>query len=197
MIHRRHVLLAIPAALLLATVPASAAPDPAAFIDQTGHDLIAIVNGTASLADKQVALQAVVDRAVDVDAIAKFCLGRFWRTASAAQRAAYQQLFHRVLMKSITGHLGEFQGVTVTVGKTVPRDDAVGVTSVIARPNSAPANVEWLVSTATGSPRIIDVVAEGTSLRLTQRSDYAAFIGQHGGDVNALIDALKQQADKS
>jgi phospholipid transport system substrate-binding protein len=38
------------------------------------------------------------------------------------------------------------------------------------------------------------VIAEGTSLRLTQRSDYAAFLSRNGNSVQALIDALKQQA---
>jgi phospholipid transport system substrate-binding protein len=37
------------------------------------------------------------------------------------------------------------------------------------------------------------VVAEGTSLRLTQRSDYTSFLSQHNGDVGALIAALKRQ----
>ncbi len=27
-----------------------------------------------------------------------------------------------------------------------------------------------------GSPKIVDVIAEGTSLRLTQRSDYASYL---------------------
>ena len=53
-----------------------------------------------------------------------------------------------------------------------------------------------MVSTDTGSPRIIDMIAEGTSMRLTQRSDYYAFLAQHNNSVQALIDALKQQASR-
>jgi phospholipid transport system substrate-binding protein len=44
-----------------------------------------------------------------------------------------------------------------------------------------------------GSPKIVDVVAEGTSLRLTQRSDYASYLSQHGNNVDALIAAMKAQ----
>jgi phospholipid transport system substrate-binding protein len=43
-------------------------------------------------------------------------------------------------------------------------------------------------------PKVIDVIAEGTSLRLTQRSDYLAYIGRNGNALGPLIDALRQQA---
>ena len=45
-----------------------------------------------------------------------------------------------------------------------------------------------------GKLKVIDVIAEGTSLRLTQRSDYGAFLGRNNNDVQALINALKKQA---
>jgi phospholipid transport system substrate-binding protein len=47
---------------------------------------------------------------------------------------------------------------------------------------------------AEGPPMVIDVIAEGTSLRLTQRCDYASFLSRNGNNVQALIDALRQQA---
>ena len=66
--------------------------------------------------------------------------------------------------------------------------------TVIRRPNQQPNNVQWVVSQATGRPKIIDVIAEGISLRVTQRSDYSAFISRNNNDVNALISAMRQQA---
>ena len=44
-----------------------------------------------------------------------------------------------------------------------------------------------------GGPKIVDVVAEGTSLRLTQRDDYASYLARNNDSVQALIDALKRQ----
>ena len=194
---RRTLLLAALAAAAIA--PAARAASPAetasAFIEQTGKQLLAIVNNTASAAGRQADLQRIVDSSVDVDAVAKFCLGRFWRTATPEQQAQYLQLFHRVLLKNITGKLGDYQGVTFTIGRTVPRDDAFGVATVIMRPNTPAANVEWIVSTASGAPRIIDVIAEGTSLRLTQRSDYAAFLAHNNNDIGVLLAAMKHQLD--
>jgi phospholipid transport system substrate-binding protein len=45
--------------------------------------------------------------------------------------------------------------------------------------------------------KIIDVIAEGTSLRLTQRSDYSSFLARNSNNVQALIDAMRQQATAS
>jgi phospholipid transport system substrate-binding protein len=183
--------LALSAAMPFAR--AHAADGAAAFIEQTGKELVAIVNSADPTAQKQAELQKVIDRDVDVNAIAQFCLGRYWRTATPEQRQEYLDLFHRVLLKNITGKLGDYVGVTFTVGRTTPQDSQVEVATVIARPNSAPANVEWIVSNASGSPRIIDVVAEGTSLRLTQRSDYVSYLLHNNNNVNVLLQALKQQ----
>ena len=71
------------------------------------------------------------------------------------------------------------------------------VTTTVERPNSPPTQVEWIISEATGSPKIVDVVAEGTSLRLTQRSDYAAFLARNNNNVQALIDAMRHQISQT
>ena len=167
-----------------------------AFIDRTMREIAAVVNGPDSTAVKQQKLQAIIDRTVDVDGVARFCLGRFWRTASPAQQNQYLDLFHRVLMINITGKVGEYQGVSFVLGRTQAREGAIVVSSTVNRPGTPPSKVDWLVSTDSGSLKIIDVIAEGTSLRLTQRSDYAAYLSHNNNSVQALIDALKQQASQ-
>jgi len=163
------------------------------FVKQTGVDLLGIVNGPAPLADKQKQLTPIINQAVDVDAIARFCLGRYWRTASPEQQKSYLGLFHAVLVNSITGKLGDYTGVTFTVGRARASDEGVIVSTTITRPNNPPTAVDWLISTETGSPKIADMIAEGTSLRLTQRSDYASYLSHNNNDVQALIDAMRRQ----
>jgi phospholipid transport system substrate-binding protein len=171
-----------------ATVPAAVD-----FVRKTADELIGIINGPGTLASKQARLAPVVDRVVDVDGVALFCLGRYLRDATPQQRQEYLRLFHAVLLRSVSGRLGDYAGVTVTVDRGQERDDGVVVSSVIDRPNSQPAHVDWLVANEGGSLRIIDVVAEGTSLRLTQRSDYSSYLSRNNGSVQALIDALRRQ----
>ncbi len=193
----RRLLFAAPALLgIAALAPPARAADPdsaAAFVDTMLRELLTIANGSGTLETKRAALAKVVDARVNVEAVARFCLGRFWRTASPQQQADYTQLFRRWLIRSVTEKVGEYQGVTYTMGKATRREADISVSTIVNRPGNAPNKVDWVVDSE-GAPRVIDVIAEGTSLRLTQRSDYAAFMSRNGNNVQALIDALKQQA---
>jgi len=196
---RRH-LMGLGAAIVMAISSRAARADSdadraTAFMTQMVTDLIAVVNGASGTSDRAVALQKIIDKGVDVNGIARFCLGRFWRQASADEQKQYIELFHKVLLKNITGKVGDYSGVDISIQKTFSRDDGIVVSSTVLRPNNAPAKVDWLVAIDNGKPLVIDVIAEGTSLRLTQRNDYSAFLTRNNNSVSALLDALKQQAN--
>jgi phospholipid transport system substrate-binding protein len=163
-------------------------------IDALLHDLIAVVNGPGTIEDKRAALAKIVDATVDVTAVARFCLGRYWPLATPAQRREYTDLFHSVLVLGVTGKVGDYKGDIFTIGRSVPRDDDFIVPTVVTRAGNAPNKVEWLVSMASGSAKLIDIIAEGISLRLTQRDDYASYLSRNNNNVQALIDAMRQQA---
>jgi phospholipid transport system substrate-binding protein len=163
------------------------------FIKSIGDQLVAVVNGPANEREKRAKLTAIIDHAVDVDGVARFCLGRYWRMASAEQQHRYTELFHQVLVNNITSKIGDYQGVRFQMGRTQQRDQDAVVSSVVERPNSAPTNVDWIVSNPDSDPKIIDVVAEGTSLRLTQRQDYASYLSHNNDNIDALINAMRQQ----
>lgn len=163
------------------------------FVRSLGQKLVAVVNSSAPAAEKKAQIQPVLDHDVDVDSIGRFCLGRFWRTATPAQQQEYLTLFHQVLTNTIDGKLGDYRGVGIAIGQATVQDNKSFVATTITRPGQPTANVQWVVSRAGGAPRIVDVVAEGISLSLTQRSDYASFLAHKNNDVGALIEALKHQ----
>jgi phospholipid transport system substrate-binding protein len=171
----------------------SAVDRATAFVKATGDSLVSVINGNMSPADKRKTLARIIDNAVDVNGVAQFCLGRFWRQASTKEQQEYTQLFHAVLVNNISAKLGEYQGVTFTMGRAEQRDDNQVVSTTVDRPNSPPAQVDWVISEASGGPKIVDVIAEGTSLRLTQRSDYASYLVRNNNSVQALIEAMRQQ----
>jgi phospholipid transport system substrate-binding protein len=199
MLTRRSLLAASAAvfALAMTRLPyaraAASASQASAFVNRFASALTNIVNGPQGAAEKRAALGPVIDTNVDVPKIARFCLGRFWSTVSPAQQAEYTQIFHQVLLNNISGHLGDYKGVSYTLTSDHPQgaDELVG--TIINRPNSPPANVEWVVDSSSGAPKIVDVVAEGTSLRLTTRSDYASYLERHGNDIGQLLAALHRQ----
>ncbi|MBN8872900.1 MAG: ABC transporter substrate-binding protein [Rhodospirillales bacterium] len=201
MLHRRQVLTLAAAAAAFTALPgvarvalAQAGSDRAVtFVKTTGDKLVGVVNGPGSAAEKRQALTQIIDQAVDVDGVGRFCLGRFWRTATPDQQKRYLALFHQVLVTSITAKLGEYQGVRFTISRSRSQDEDELVSTVVERPNNPPTNVDWVIANPNNAPKIIDVIAEGTSLRLTQRSDYASFLAHNNSSVDALISAMQQQ----
>ena len=172
---------------------AQEATEATEFVKRFGDRLVTVVDSNASDAEKQRELRPLIDAAVDVDAIALFCLGRFATSASPEQLAEYKSLFHSVLVNNITAKIGEYRGVTFRLTTSAQRGADAFVGTVVQRPNSGPVNVRWVVSGASGAMRIVDVVAEGTSLRLTQRSDYASYLGRNGASIADLIGAMQRQ----
>ena len=167
------------------------------FIEEFGAKLVAIVNGEGSLSEKQQRLRPLIDSAVDVDGIAKFCLGRFNATATPQQLQEFTKLFHAVLVDNISSKIGEYRGVTFHMTESSMRGSEAYVGTIVQRPNTAATNVRWVVSLASGTPKVVDVVAEGTSLRLTQRSDYASYLSHNANNLDALISAMRRQVESS
>jgi phospholipid transport system substrate-binding protein len=199
----RRFLLSLATAVLIAG-PALAPPAGAqtasqatAFVRATGDAMVQVVNSNKPEGEKAQAMARIIDERVAVNEIARFCLGPFWRTASPAQQKEYLDLFHRVLVFNIDAKMGQYQGVSFTITRSTPGEGGQVVATIIKRPNEPPANVDWVVQDVDGSPKIVDVIAEGTSLKVTQRSDYSSFIMQNHQSIQALLNALRRQASSS
>lgn len=198
MINRRNFLtLTALTAIFPLSVRGQSGDKAAAFVKSTGDRLVAVVNGPGSTSAKRTQMTQIINSDVDVDGIGRFCLGRYWKLATPEQQKQYLALFHEVLVTNITSKLGEYQGVTFTMGRSRPQDEEAVVSTTVVRPNNAPTMVDWIIANPSGAPKIIDVVAEGTSLRLTQRQDYASYLTHNNGSVDALIAAMKSQVSQN
>jgi len=192
-------LLAAAMAVPALVPPAAAQVDTAratAFIQAAGDELVAVINQPGlNTAARQERVAAILRRTVDIDGVGRFVLGRFWRTASPAEQQDYLRLFEASLIRNLAGRFGEYQGVRFSLGRTQSRteDDAL-VSTVVQRPGQAAFNLDWRVAEVAGQPRIVDLIAEGTSLRLTQRSEYASVVQRGGGQISGLLAAMRQQA---
>ena len=168
------------------------------FIKTTGEELVAAINAAgAPVAQRRARVAVILRRAVDVEGVGRFILGRWWRQANAAQQQEYLQLFEQVLIRNLSARFGEYQGVRFDLGRTQQRteEDAL-VNTVVERPNTPAFALDWRVAEVGGQPKVVDVIAEGTSLRLTTRSEYSSVISRNNGDVGALLVAMRNQVQQ-
>lgn len=204
----RRLLLGLGA--LLAAVPAARAVAQAdtfwaaTFIRKVGNEIAAIIAAPGPPGERKLRLMRLIDRVVDVPGAARFCLGRYWRQASAQQQRDYVELFRAVLMRAVLGRINSEQNndsdrqdtraIQVQVERPEPQPDSIDVPTLIQRPGIPSVTVTWVVNTDANDPRIVDVMAAGVSLRITIRADYAAFLQRHAENIDALLQALRAQA---
>jgi phospholipid transport system substrate-binding protein len=194
---RRPLLLAALGLAGFARAAAAQQMDPGratGFIQSTGQELVAAINAEGSVAQRRDRVGAILRRAVDVEGVGRFILGRWWRTATPAQQQEYLQLFEQVLIRNLSSRFGEYQGLTFSLGRSQARtEEDVLVNTVVERAGTPPFGLDWRVAEVNGQPKVVDVIAEGTSLRLTTRSEYSSVVSRGGGDVAALLSAMQRQ----
>lgn len=183
---------------LALTRPANAQMDATRavnFIQTTGNALVEALNSaTLNAAQRRERVANILRQAVDIEGTGRFILGRWWRVASPAEQQEYMRLFEETLIRNLAARLGEYQGIRFSLGRSQQRtEEDVLVTTVVERPGTAAFNLDWRVADVNGQPRVVDLVAEGTSLRLTQRSEYSAVVQRGGNQVSALLTAMRGQ----
>jgi phospholipid transport system substrate-binding protein len=173
-------------------VSAASGEQAASFVKETSDRLVSIVNGASSPQEKRSRFQEVLEAAVDIDDTARFCLGSFWQNATTDQQKQYTALFRDLLVTKIANHIGK--GVQVTVGLARVKEDKEIVITKVDRPRTPTSQIAWVVSTANGGPRIVDLLSEGVSMRLTQSSEFTSYLSRH--NIDALIDAMRKQNEQ-
>ena len=191
------LLAALPFGVTSDAASATAPVAATAFIGKTADRLVTVINGAGTLEERRKGLAPIIDGAVDVDGVARFCLGRFWRAATPDQQQQYLSLFRPVLIGDIAVKLGDYRGVSYALGYSSDRDEGELVTTTVNRPNKPPTTMQWLVANAATNPKIIDVIVEGTSLRVTRREDYASFLTHTANSISALLDAMHRQVEQT
>lgn len=173
--------------------------------DQVGKGAQEFIDGMAQRAinflgdekldqdQKQGKFRTLLQDSFDMETIGRFALGRYWRVATPEQRKEYQRLFRDMVVKVYSDRFKEYKGQKVDVRSVrVDGEKDALVTSFIVAEDGPEVQVDWRVRYKDGRYRIIDVIVEGVSMSVTQRSDFASVIQRGGGDVEVLLAHLKQ-----
>ena len=166
-----------------------------AFVNKAGQDLVNAINDPRlNLTQRRDKVASILRTAIDIEGTGRFILGRYVRQASPAELQDYLKLFDEIIIRNLSARFGEYRGVKFSLGRSQQRteEDAL-VSTLIERPNSPSFTLDWRVAEINGQPKVVDVIAEGTSLRLTTRSEYAAVIQRNSGRVASLLEAMRGQ----
>jgi len=142
-------------------------------------------------------LLAVVDEGADLSLLGRLVLGRYWRQANSRQRTEYLRLFRHYIFQTFVQRLRQYVGsdlgyvsdrFQVIASRRVGERDVL-VQSRVAPPTGQPVRVDWRLREGPEEPVIIDLIVEGISLLVTQRSEFAAVLER--GGIDGLLSELR------
>jgi len=186
---------------LLATPAIAASGDDAKqFVDSVGKHVLEVVNASGGSKDqKQKQLQQMFEQYVDIAWMGQFVIGRGWQQATEEQRSVYQQAYRQYLLTKYTTNFADYTGAKYTI--TDVKSEADGQFTVnmqIKAPEHSQDTAAGyrLRPQANGQFKIVDIIIEGVSIMMTQRSEFASVIQQKG--IDGLIQSIeaKTQGEK-
>jgi phospholipid transport system substrate-binding protein len=202
---RRRVFAA--AAILIATLgsagaTATAGASAESIVEKLAADIWAVLRRTDLPAvERQAQLIDTIDGYTDVTLLGRLALGRHWRQLDDDQRRTYDRLFKQVVIGSLARRLSQY--TSDEQGPLEHRFDVLGsqpagksdilVRSRLMLPRGDAVTLDWRLRQRDDDLVVIDLVIEGVSLLVSQRSEFAAVIERSGMD--GLLAELQARAE--
>ncbi len=202
---KRHrvtaLLLALPLTLLAAPSSAAVPPDQVAreTADMTQREIRA---RKEELRRDPNQLYALVEQKIlphfDFERVSQLVLGQHWRSASAEQRQRFSTAFQRMLVRSYSHALIEYDSERIEWAplRLSPGTSDVVVRSNVIRKGGPPIPINYSVHLKNDRWLVYDVTIDAISLVTNYRGTFASEIRKNG--LDALIARLEQkQASQS
>lgn len=197
--------LLLPSAVAIADAGKSNAPPaPDQVVRDTAKSMFSAMNQRKSeLTQHPEKLYSLIGNILlpnfDFDYASRLVLGRYWRSATPAQRKAFEDAFYKFLVHSyadgmLKGNISE-RNVEVEPWRGSDSDTRTLVRSKVMRENAAPVEVDYAMVKTKAGWKAFDVTIEGISYVMNYRNQFGSEIEQNG--LDALIKRLNADADKA
>ena len=141
---------------------------------------------------REIADDVVLTR-VDFEGLSRWVLGKYWRTATPQQRAAFIAEFREMLLGSYLRSVSTYEdnAVRFLPLRNSRHEDRVIVNAEVDQPNGPTVHVSFRMRQVGDQWLIYDVAVEGISLVATHRTSFSREIRSSGMD--SLIARLRVQ----
>lgn len=180
--------VALPAATALPSVALALNDSQAkALVDKVVADINRVIASGKSLNSMIADFEKIFRKYADVNIIARSTLGADAKRMSTSQQKAYVEAFRGYIARKYGKRFKEFEGGRIEVEGSRAVKSWYEVKSTAHLRGEAPFEVLFLVSDRSGKDLFFDMVIEGVSLRLSERTEIGAMLDKRRGDIDALI----------
>jgi phospholipid transport system substrate-binding protein len=178
----------------LAAPPVVNPADAVAFMNRLWDRAAELLNNKTDAALRQERFRQLFHADFDCLGIARFVLGRYWREASEEEKQEFVRLFEDYVVFVYTARLSHFGGQTFKIrGSRSDGDGVIVSTDVISPGSTSPLKIDWRLVSDNGTYKINDVIVEGVSMLVTQRSEFASIVQRNGGQVRGLLAMMREK----
>ena len=167
---------------------------PDVFIQSTVNRAAETLGTGLSKEERMEELKKIALETVDIRGIGFYSLGSHRKTATQEQKDEYEKVFREYFLQSFSSRLAEYSNPIIQVdSKEKINENYTIVSSTLAATEKRPSvKIEWRVYTKNqDEPLIRDLIIEGLSLARTQKEEFNSIIQSADGDLNALLDNLR------
>ena len=193
---RRFLLTTLTFLLVVASpaaAPDAAAADPSVFMSEMWKRAVEILGKKAPQTERLVRFRELFQADFDGPGIARFVLGRYWRSASQEEQQEFLSLFEDYVVFVYGTRFSSLAGETLKIRGSRAVESGVIVSTEMVSPGDAPVKIDWRLIADGGVFKINDVVIEGVSMMVTQRSEFASVIQRNGGQVGGLLSVMREK----
>lgn len=189
------------AMLALSAFPAFADTQTEEYVRTNANDVLASLNEPGLNADQRRAkFQTYMDEFTNLDAVAKFVIGKYSKRFTPEEMDAYLATFRAYALAVYEFYFHEYRGRDVKVTGSTDRNarDSI-VDTEIVRADGQELEVRWRVLNRGGEYQVVDVAlnAEGNLiwLAIEQQAQFLSILDQNNGSVDALISKIESMTD--
>ena len=182
------------AALTMTSIPALALTDATArtLVDKVVAEINQVIVSGKSENAMIRDFEKIFGRYADLNLISRSTLGADSRRATPAQLRSFSDAFKGYIARKYGKQFNTFVGGNIKVKKVRKVKSWHEVKGTVFLQNESPFEVLFLVSDRSGKDLFFDMVVEGISLRLTERTEIGSMLDKRNGDIDAMIRDLKK-----
>ena len=170
--------------------------DPGSYVmEMTTNAINTLTNKSISQNEKESQFGKLFDKNFDIPSISRFVLGKYWKQASLDQKKKFIKAFRNYVVKTYSSRFNEYSGEKLKlVNYENEKNPKIFLVHTILERQDAPViKVDWRIGKKKDRFVILDIIIEGISLAITQRSEFVSVIDQNEGSIDQLISLLKER----
>lgn len=189
--------LALMLAVAMPQAQAASADESVAFVREIVEEGIpSLTDESLPLEERKAELRRLVDHTFDVERVGQLVLGRYWRQATDEERTRFLELLEEYVVALYASRFDRLAGTDIEITGHDEREGRTLVRTAVSRQGASPAEVVWQVEQVGDRLAVTDLLIEGVSLVVTQRSEFGSVIERGGGQIQALLDRLEELVER-